>query len=254
MRKCYWIPCYLCRIRPYFSVEGENCVAGECLEGLQCWYVPIPSHLMEFDPLPDLESNNKSFLGLGKLCEYLMQYTRILQRKGKQFYVYRRCKISRHFPKPKPEGIYDKSLLEKFLQSLKNIQTYCITVSRDSLENLLSPKIPSTAVGIVFKKLFVDWESFEASCKFEHYDESKQKILKFMCCALAQLYTSLQKADMSSPYCDKRDHNYVNLAGFYRLSKDHIKEVTDLMSNINSLVLERDIRDLENSSKYLIPF
>ena len=112
---CYWIPCSRCTSGPYHC----SLCHFECLEGVECWYVPIPSNLMEFDPLPDLESHNKSFLGLGKLCDYLIQYTRILQHKGNQFFVYRRCKLSLNFPKPKPEGIYDESLLEKFLQTLK---------------------------------------------------------------------------------------------------------------------------------------
>ena len=191
------MPCSLCTSGPYYwddQDELEVCY-GECLEGLQCWYVPIPSHLIMFDPLPELESHNKSFLGLGKLCDYFLQYTRILQRKGSQYFVYRRCKISRNFPKPKPEGIYDESLLEKFLQTLKTIQTYCINMSRESLEILLSPKIPSTAVSIVFKKLFVGWESFEgSSCKFEDHDDTNQKNLENIYRVLTHLYISLRNA------------------------------------------------------------
>ena len=183
MNDCYWVPCTLCTSGPYDwdDWDEEDVCYGECLEGLQCWHVPIQSHLMEFDPLPDLESHNKSFLGLGKLCDYLIQYTRILQHKGNQYFIYRRWKISLNFPKPKPKGIYEGSLLKKFLQTLKIVQTYCISMSRESLEILLSPRIPSTAVGIVFKQLFVDWESFEASsCKFERHDDSNLESLEFM--------------------------------------------------------------------------
>ena len=120
-------------------------------------------------------------------------------------------------------------------------------MSRESLEILLSHKIPSTAMSIVFKKLFVDWESFEGSCKFEDHDDSNKEILEFMYKALTDLYISLRNADLSSPYCDNCNHN-LRGDNYIKPSKDEVKAVTDIMSKYNSRFLGEDCSDLEESS------
>ncbi len=232
---CFWMPCSDCT-GPDFDMFPDwvvTCHNGECMEGMSCWHVPIPSHLIEFNPYREYES--KSFLGMGKLCEYLIQYTMILQYKGKQFFN----DDKDHFEHL--QAIYDESFLEKFLKSLKIIQTWCISKSRESLEILLSSKMPSTAAGIVFKKLFVDWDSFEATCKFEQRDESMGKSFEIMYKALILTYITLRNADASGPYCDDFIHNLRSVMTNYRRpSEDDIKFIVWLMSELNSVMLKEE--------------
>lgn len=226
---CYWIPCSLCTSPPYdlsdiYPDWEEEICEGDCLDGLVCCHVPIPSHLMEYDP--NLVSHGKSFLVLGKLCEYLRQYTGIVQYKAKHF------KLN--------EGVYNESLLEKFLRSLDIIKTWCVKMSRESLEILLSPKLPSTAAGIVFKKLFVNWDSFEVACKFEEHDDSSLENLEFLYSLLASLYNSLRNVDAYfGPYCDYREH-HLRTDYYTPRSEIYVKEIIDLISKFNRVMLKDD--------------
>jgi len=194
----YWQPCNDCAPawfsdddEPYRPPGWERTCEGDCSEGLQCLHVPIPPHLEEYDP--ESMSAGKSFLVLGKLCEYLQQYTRILQFKAKHFdkSIDDHCK--------ELEDLYNESFLEEFLQALKKLQTWSISAARKSLEILLSSKLPSTATDIVFKKLFVDWDDFEMSCRFEEPDDHRFENTYRI---LSSLYKNLRNADKLDPHCD----------------------------------------------------
>ena len=223
---CYWMPCSLCTSPPVDMSDldpdwEEEFCEGDCLDGLTCCHVPVPSHLMQYDP--ELVFHGNSFLVLGKLCEYLQQYTRIVQYKAIHFKLH--------------EGVYNESLLEKFLRSLDIFKTWCVIMSRESLENLLSPKIPSTVAGIVFKKLFVNWDSFEVACKFEELDDSLLKNLEMLYSHLASLYTNLRNADARGRYCDV--HNLRDLYIYYsRPSDQDAKDAIDKISIFNSVMLK----------------
>ena len=219
--KCIWIPCSDCTGPDYeMFPDWEVTCQGDCTVGLRCFHVPIPSHLMMFDP----ESTpGKSCLVLGKLCEYLQQYTKIVQYKAKHYNLL--------------EGVYNEALLEKFLRSLDIIKTWCVKKSRESLETLLSPKLPSTVAGIVFKNLFVNWDSFEVACKFEEVDDSLLKNLENLYSHLASLYTNLRNADARGRYCDV--HNLRDLYSYYyRPSDQDVKDAIDKISIFNSVMLK----------------
>ena len=197
--------------------------------GYKCFHVSIPAHLRVFDP--ESEAPGTSFLVLGKLCEYLQQYTKIIKYKAKHFKLH--------------EGIYDESLLEKFIKSLETAKTCCINMSRESLEVLLCPKIPSLAAGIIFKKLFVNWDSIGVDCKFEEHEDSSLENLEYLYYRLASLYTDLRNADRKSgSYCD--DHRkFVRGPRFTSLhSVEHVKET---ISRLSRIISEWAVSDNNNS-------
>ena len=196
-----------------------DCFWNDWPAGLnKCCHVYIPSHLRMFDP--ELETPGTSFLVLGKLCEYLQQYTKIIKYKAKHFELH--------------EGIYDECFLEKFILTLETAKTFCINMSRGSLEVLLGPKIPTTAVGIVFKKLF-KWDSTDVDCKFEEHDDSRLENLENLYYRLASLYTDLRNADASGSYC--KFHGEIvpgpRFKSFY--SVEHVKDTISRLSRIISV-------------------
>ena len=219
------MPCSDCT-GPDFDMfpDWEVTCQGNCTDGLECFHIPIPSHLMRFDP--ESMSPEKSFLALGKLCEYLQQYTRIVHYKAEHFKLF--------------EGVYNESLLEKFLQSIETIQTWCINKSRKSLEILLSSKIPSTAAGIVFTNLFVNWESFEVVCKFEEHDDSSLEVLEPLFSFLASLYTNLRNADARGRYCDVHQIRRPPSSYARRSPEQDVKDAIQKISRVNSWMVEDD--------------
>ena len=191
-------------------------------DGLKCCYVSIPSHLRMYDP--NIETPGKSFLVLGKLCEYLQQYTKIIKHKAKNFKL--------------QSGIYDESLLEMFIQTLETAKKLCTNMSRESLEVLLGPRIPRIAAEIVFKQLFVNWDTVDMDCKFEEHEDSKLKNLVHLYYRLASLYRDLRRADASGMYCTLHYKEmwrgtrflYSNVQKADEHIKDTIGRVSDIIS------------------------
>ena len=193
--------------------------------GLQwkCWYVSIPSHLNVYDPM--LETPGNSFLILGKLCEYLQQYTKIIKHKTKHYKL--------------QGGIHDEYLLEMFIQKLETAKKLCTNMSRESLEVLLGPKIPSIAAEIVFKKLFVNWDTVDMDCKFEEHEDSKLKNLVHLYYRLASLYRDLRRADASGMYCTLHYKEMWRGTRFLystvQKSDEHVKDTIGRVSHIISV-------------------
>lgn len=189
----------------------------------KCCYVPIPSYLRMFDPM--LEIPGKSFLVLGKLCEYLQQYTKIIKHRAEHFKL--------------QSGIHDELLLEMFIQTLETAKKICTNMSRESLEVLLGPKIPGIAAEIVFKKLFVNWDTVDMDCKFEEHEDSKLKNLEYLYYRLASLYRDLRRADASGSYCNlhwkKMQRGPRFLKSMPRKSREHVKDTIGRVSHIISV-------------------
>ena len=170
-----------------------------------------------------LETPGNSFLALGKLCEYLQQYTKIIKHKAKHYKF--------------QGGIHDEYLLEMFIQKLETAKKLCTNMSRESLEVLLGPKIPRIAAEIVFKKMFVNWDTVDMDCKFEEYEDSKLKNLEYLYCRLASLYRDLRRADASGNYCTlhwkkmQRGPRFLNSMP-RRKSREHVKDTIGRVSHI----------------------
>ena len=109
--KCEWtFACDICEER-----EERNCSCpGGSVRTRECWYIAQTSHLMNFHP----ESSNpgKSFLVLGKLCEYIKQYIVVVNFKDDHYY--KADWRFRHL-----HGLYDWTIIEGFQQKLDIIQT-----------------------------------------------------------------------------------------------------------------------------------
>ena len=200
-----------------------NFPVGYPADGWMCWYVSIPSHLNVCDPM--LETPGNSFLILGKLCEYLQQYIKIIKHKAEHYKL--------------QSGFHDKSLLEMFIQILETAKKLCTNMARESLEVLLGPKIPSIAAEIVFKQLFVNWDTVDMDCKFEEHEDSKLKNLVHLYYRLASLYRDLRRADASGMYCTlhrkKMRRGPRFLYSFVQKSDEHIKDTIGRVSDIISV-------------------
>ena len=195
--RCEWtFACDLCEER-----EERNCSCpGGSVRTRECWYIAKTSHLMNFHP----ESSNpgKSFLVLGKLCEYLKQYIVVI--KVKDDHYYKTDWNFRHM-----HGLYDWTIIEGFRQNLDIIQTKCIKVARESLESLLEQKLPRLAASNVFDHLIADWGKVEEDCRFEEYQDEDFGVLHTTYWSLVQIFTALCGAD-GGFYCDKHNINNIN--------------------------------------------
>ena len=111
-------------------------------------------------------------------------------------------------------------------------------MSRESLEVLLGPKIPGIAAEIVFKKLFVNWDTVDVDCKFEEHKDSKLKNLEYLYYRLASLYRDLRRADVSLS-CHlhekkmRRGPRFLN--SMPQKSREHVKDNIGRVSHIISV-------------------
>ena len=160
------------------------------------------------------------------LTNYLQQYTRIIKHKAKRYKLYQ-------------GGIHDEYLLEMFIQKLETAKKLCTNISRESLEVLLGPKISRIAAEIVFKQLFVNWDTVDVDCKFEEHKDSKLKNLEYLYYRLASLYRDLRRADASGMYCTlhrkKMRRGPRFLYSFVQKSDEHVKDTIGRVSDIISV-------------------
>ena len=90
----------------------------------------------------------------------------------------------------------------------------------------------------------MNWDSFEAACKFEEHDDYSLANLEVMYSLLAPLYTTLRHADKFGPYCDYSEHRLHGYGAEYRIpSEEDLAEVRDAflkISRINRVISRID--------------